>query len=297
MDPARRAHYGDFYGAAIHEPVAVVWGNCQAESVRVLLDGSPTFPVRTVRVPPVHELEAEDLGPMGALLPHVVILVAQPVRDGYRGLPIGTGEVATRLAPDAVVARVPIVRYVGLHPYAAIVRHPSAPAAVPPVVPYHDLRSLALAAGRPRGRLPGPATLRSVAAGSVAELARREGGTDLAVSDLLLPSGAGAAHTLNHPGNRILLGLARRVQGFLGLPDDAADPGRQLLGSIRAPVEAEVAEALGLDTPPTTAWTVEGAQVDPDEVHHAHVRWYREHPLWVQGGLDRHAQRMDMLGL
>jgi hypothetical protein len=297
MEPGRRAHYGDFYRADVHEPVAVVWGNCQAESLRVRLAGSPTFGLPTVRVPPVHELEADDLAPLAALLPHVAVLVAQPVRDGYRDLPIGTGELAARLAPDAAVVLVPIVRYVGLHPWSAIIRHPSAPAAVPPVVPYHDLRTLARAAGRPRGPTAGPAALRSVAAASVAELARREGGTDVAVSDLLLPAGAGAAHTLNHPGNPILLGLARRVQAFLGRPADAADPGRDLLDAITAPVEAPVAEALGLDIPPTTAWVVEGAPVDPGTVHDAQLGWYRDHPQWVEAGLVRHAERMTMLGL
>jgi hypothetical protein len=297
MEPGRCAHYGDFYRAEVHEPVAVVWGNCQAESIRVLLDASPTFGLRTVRVPPVHELVLGDLGPLAALLPHVAILVSQPVRDGYRGLPIGTSEMAARLTTGATVVRMPIVRYVGLHPYAAIIRHPSDPAAVPPVVPYHDLRSLAMAADRPRGRRPEPATLRAVAAASVAELARREGGTDVAVSDLLLPSGAGAAHTLNHPGNPVLLGLARRVQGFLGRPGDAADPGRELLGSISAPVEAAVTAALRLDAPPTTTWTVEGRPVEPQDVHDAHLRWYRDHPAWVQAGLGRHADRMTVLGL
>jgi hypothetical protein len=297
MEPDRRAHYGDFYRLDVHQPVAVVWGNCQAESLRVLLAGSPTFGLPTVRVPPVHELEADDLGPLAALLPHVAVLVAQPVRDGYRDLPIGTGELAARLAPDAAVVRVPIVRYVGLHPWSAIIRHRSAPAGVPPVVPYHDLRTLARAAGRPRGPAPAPAALRSVAAASVAELARREGGTDVAVSDLLLPAGASAAHTLNHPGNPILVALARRVQAFLGRPGDAADPGRELLGSIEAPVETPVAEALGLDIRPGATWTVDGVAVEPGTVHDAHLGWYRDHPQWIEAGLARHAERMTMLGL
>lgn len=50
----RRQHYAHFYGLAPlpsdDRPLLVVHGNCQAESLRVLLDGAAS-PVRTVRVP------------------------------------------------------------------------------------------------------------------------------------------------------------------------------------------------------------------------------------------------------
>ena len=88
----RRQHYAHFYGLLPlprdERPLLVVHGNCQAEALRVLLAGDAS-PVRTVRVPPVHELTSEDLPHLDRLLAEVDVLVSQPVRDGYRDLPVG----------------------------------------------------------------------------------------------------------------------------------------------------------------------------------------------------------------
>lgn len=300
MDPGRRAHYADFYdGCADPRPLAVVHGNCQAESLRVVLARSAGLPYRTVRVPPVHELEAPDLVPLRALLARCELLVSQPVRPDYRGLPLGTGQLADLLPRDARVRIVPVVRYTGLHPWSAIVRHPSDPALVPPVVAYHDLRTLTAAAGRPAPTAPpGPAALRAVGAASVAELARRERAyCDVGVSDLLPGLGTAAAHTINHPGNPVVVALARRLQDALGLPVDATDPGRALLGEVVAPLEPDVIAALGLDAAPRPHWVVRGAEVPDEDVRRVQLRWYRGHPAWIAAGLERHAERITLLGL
>jgi hypothetical protein len=296
MDPGRRAHYRTFYDASDGDAVAVVWGNCQAEALRVVLATSPTFPLPTVRVPPVHELVASDLAPLRSLLTRTAVLVTQPVRPNYRGLAVGTDELVARLAPSAAVVRWPVVRYVGLHPFAAIVRGPEGAAADPPVVPYHDLRTLARAAGRTPRRVLA-AALREVAQGSVGELARREQATDVAISDVFASFGAAAVHTVNHPGNGVLVTLARRIQRRLGLAADADDPGRELLGRLRAPLEAPVIEAMALDAPARPDWHVDGGRVDASEVEAAHLDWYGAHPDIVDGGLRRHAARADLLGL
>lgn len=298
MDAGRHAHFAEFYdGPPGEDPVAFVHGNCQAESLRLLLAGSPTFPYRTVRVPPAHELTPTDLPALERLLSRTALLLSQPVRDDYRGLPIGTGQLAAR--SSARVLRWPVVRFTGLHPYAAIVRHPSDRSAVPPVVPYHDLRTLATAAGaRAPARGASADRLRAVGGDSVDELARRERrDADVGVSDLLIALGADAAHTLNHPGNRVLVGLARRVQEALGTPADAADPGRELLGGIRAPLEPPVIEALGLDVTSRPDWLVDGTPVPVDRVRKAQLVWYARHPAWVEAGLRRHADRLRLLGL
>jgi len=298
VDPGRRAHYADFYdGPPGDAPLALVHGNCQAGSLRVLLDGSPTFPYRAVRMPPVHELTADDLPALYALLPRTALLVSQPVRDGYRDLPLGTAELAAGLPRGAQVLRWPVIRYAGLHPYTVIVRHPSDMSAVPPGVPYHDLRTLALAAGVGRAVPPGPAALRDAAAMSIDELGRRERTTtDVGVSDVLAGLGVEAAHTLNHPGNPVLVTLARRVQGAAGVPVDAADPGRVLLGGVRAPLEAPVLDALGLAASPRPHWLVDGHPVDDADVRTAQLAWYATHAAWVEAGLRRHAGRMALLG-
>ena len=288
---SRRRHYRDFYDGPADEqaPLGIVHGNCQAEALRVLLDGSPGLGWRVVRVPPVHELTADDLPALQALLARCTLLVSQPVRDGYRGLPLGTAEVVARLAPSATVVRVPIVRYAGLAPWTAIVRVPDG--AEPPLVPYHDLRVLT-------GRHPGPVDVPALAQESVDELARRERrDADVAVSDLLLPLGARATHVLNHPSNEVLLGLARRVQQALGRPPDAVDPGRELLGRIDAPLEPVVLEALGLTDPPRPDWWVDGEALPVERVTQAHRAFYAERPDVVAAGLARHGARLAALGL
>ena len=288
----RRQHYADFYDGPAPDgrPLGLVHGNCQAEALRVVLAGSPGLPWQVVRVPPVHELTADDLPALDALLARSSLLVAQPVRDGYRGLPLGTAEVAARLPPGARVVRVPIVRDMAVHPWQAIVRVPDG--AEPPVVPYHDLRTLT-------GLAPVDADLPAAAAASRAELARREArDCDVAVSDLLPSFGADAVHVLNHPGIGVLVALARRVQAALGVPADAPDPGRALLGGTRAPLERCVLEALGLDVALAREhWLVGGERVDASTVVAAQRAWYATRPDVVAEGLRRYADRLPLLGL
>lgn len=300
MGEGRRRHYGVFYGltAPPSRPLALVHGNCQAESLRVLLGGSPTLPYAAVRIPPVHELTGSDVPHLRRLLGRTGLLASQPVRDGYRALPIGTGELAAALPRGARVVRWPVIRHPALHPWSVIVRHPDDPAAAPPPVPYHDLRALAAAAGRPPGPGPTDAGLREVGDRGVAELARRERrDTDVGVSDLVLPLGARAAHTLNHPGNDVLIALARRIQDAVGAPADAADPGRVLLGGVRAPLTADVIRARGLDASPRPGWERDGTAISEARVRAEQIGWYATHPGWVEAGLRRHAETFPLLGL
>lgn len=295
----RQQHYAHFYGAQPlpddDRPLVLVHGNCQAESVRILLGEAAGLPVRTVRLPPVHELTADDLPFLDRLLDRVDVLVSQPVRDGYRDLPLGTGELISRAARRPRLVLVPVIRWAALHPFQVIVRSPRA--GEPPVVPYHDLRWLTLAAGRPE--LPGepsPDAVRAVREISVRELHERgERHGSVPVTDLLLEAGAGATQTVNHPGNPVLLGLARRVLDAVDLPSGIADPGRTLLDSIHAPVLPSVLRALDLPGQGRAAWRVHGTDVPDEEVRDAHLAWYREHPGVAEAGLARHAEAAEVL--
>ena len=177
----------------------VVVGNCQAESLRLLLDADD---VVTHRLPPVHELTAADVVPLRELLARTDLFVGQPIGDDYRGLPVGTAQLVACLPPGARTALVPTVRYAGLHPYHLLVHPPGLENPDPPAVPYHDVRTVLAAAGR--SALP-PLTIQAVQAvadASVAELARRERRHDtVRVGDLLARPVAGSMRTINHPGN------------------------------------------------------------------------------------------------
>ncbi|WP_313022352.1 WcbI family polysaccharide biosynthesis putative acetyltransferase [Mobilicoccus sp.] len=299
----RRRHYDVFYGLAPlpeddGRPCAIVLGNCQAESVRVLLGDGPAASVRTVRVPPVFEMGAEDLPHLTRLLGHVDILVAQPVREGYRGLPLGTAQVSRLLSERARVVRIPPLRYAGLYPRHVIVRSgPAGEAGDPPLAPYHDLATASMAAGRGAIDRVARDGVRTIAEESIAELERREREHDTVLaSDLLLPAGVEAAHTLNHPGNPVLVGMVRRVQARLGLPADAADPGRTLLRSIYAPVLPETCRALGLPAGAAReGWSIDGGPVSDEAVREAHLGWYAEHPGLAAHVLEVRARTVALL--
>ncbi|WP_169316278.1 WcbI family polysaccharide biosynthesis putative acetyltransferase [Mobilicoccus pelagius] len=300
----RRLHYGAFYGLELlpeddGRPLAIVLGNCQAESIRVLLGDGPAAATRSVRVPPVFELAEDDLPHLARLLAEVDVLVAQPVRDDYRGLPLGTAQVARGLPDGARVVRIPPLRYAGLYPRHVIVRSgPAGEAGDPPVAPYHDLATAALAAGRaPLGPVP-EVGVRAIAAESVAQVELRERRHDTVVaSDLLVPAGVDAAHTINHPGNTVLLGLAARVLDHLALSGEVVDPGRTLLRSILAPVLPETCRALGLPTDAAReAWSINGTTVADEEIRDRHLDWYAAHPGLAEHVLDARADTLAHLG-
>lgn len=296
VDPARQAHYQDFYGPAEQEdrPPLVVVGNCQAEALRILLDDDDA-PYRGVRIPPVHELEAADLPYLEALLGRCGYAVMQPVANDYRGLPLGTEQLRELLPKGAELVRVPVLFYSGTLPWQALVRDPRDGANDPPVVPYHDLRTLAQAAtGGARRELT---AIAEQAQASVAELRARESAYDaVPMADLLESPYAGIFHTINHPGNGMLTALANRVRTALGLASDITEPKETLLSSIISPVEPAVAEALGIE-PRGPDWLIDGVPLDPHEVISAQLAWYADNPPVVEAGMVRHEHRMRQLGL
>lgn len=294
---SRREHYGQFYGLRPlpdgDGPLVVVHGNCQAESLRVLLAGAGGC--RTVRLPPAHELTADDVPDLDRVVCAADALVSQPVSDGYRDLPVGAARLAGLVGGGRGAAVVvPALRWAALHPYQVVVRHPDAGEMA--VVPYHDLRTLLEAS---TGAAPHPAPahgVRALAALSRAHLVRRE--TDhraVPAHDLLEAAGADATQVVNHPGNAVLVGLAARVRRRLGLDPSVPDPGRTLLDSVHAPVDEATLGALGLDAPPRPDWRVGGATLPDEEVRELQLAWYREHPEVAPAALARHADAVEAL--
>ena len=300
---AEEEHYRDLLTGPGDEarPVLVVTGNCQAESLRLLLQSDD---VRTVRVPPLHDVRPHEVEPLRRWLALTDLLVTQPVRDDYRGLPLGTDQQVAALPASAVVAVVPIIRYSGLHPWQLVMHPPGLADPDPPVVAYHDVRLVAEAAWRRAGR-PGPpvepppaGAVLAVAAASVAELARREARVGaVAVSDLLDRPSGDTVRTVNHPGNRLLEPTAARVRTAFGLAERPPGVTRPLLTSVVAPLEAAVVEAHGLADEPRTDWSVGGRPVTPDAVAQAQLAWYAARPDALDLALDRSAEVRATLGV
>ncbi|RFA07428.1 hypothetical protein B7R21_14610 [Subtercola boreus] len=318
---ARQVHYGEFYGLVPlpdDAPLAVVSGNCQAESLRIMLDGPD---LRTVRIPPVFELVASDLPHLARLLARTRFFVSQPVHDDYHDLPLGTAQLAALLPSGARVVRMPVVRFAGLYPFHAIVRPPFDLSLVPPVVEYHDLRTVMRAwrrreegdvgAGLGAGAGVGAgadaasevaaatvAEVRAVARQSIAELSKREVFHDTVVlSDLFAAPDFGLMRTINHPGNAIWSAAASRVRSRLSLAEHARDPGRPLLNAVHAPREAVVIEAFGLETDPQPDWIVDGQTVAASDVVAAHLDWYAQYPAIIDAAIARHRGTLETLGL
>lgn len=278
----RRRHYAEFYGLApLPTEFGVVLGNCQAESLRTVMDAPDR---RFVRVPAVHEMTAEDAERLHEVVSAAHTVVSQPVRDDYHGLPLGTRQVAA--ATSARVLTVTPVRFGGLHPFQAAVRVPGVEEN-PPLVAYHDVRTLAAAAGIPVVSALQPDAVRAIGRASVEELRRREAATDVPVSDLFDSVTADHARTVNHPGNAVWLPLGARVLDVLGAPGGVTAPGRPLLNAVRAPIAPEVVDAWSLPDEPRDHWIIEGVEVDDAEVRAAHTDWYASHPEFVVVAVDR----------
>lgn len=291
--PAEEEHYRDFLRGPTDEarPVLLVTGNCQAESLRLLLDADD---VRAVRTPPLHDLRPHEVDPLHRWLGRTDLLVSQPVRADYRGLPVGTAQQQALLPGAARAVVVPILRYAGLHPWHLVMHPPGLDDPEPPVVPYHDVRLVARAAWSRDGRATetGPGAtdegIRAVAAASVAELARREAAVDaVRVSDLLAHPAGDTVRTVNHPGNRLLVPVAARVRAALGLEPRRPGVDRPLLTSVVAPLEAAVVAAHGLPDAPRPDWRVGGRTVVADAVARAQLAWYAARPDVLDLALER----------
>ncbi len=300
-DLPRAHHYGEFYGLKPlpddGRPFVLVHGNCQAESLRLLLQNAPEAPCASVRIPPVHELAADEVPFLERLLRRCDVLVVQPIADGYHDLPLGTADVTRTAATGRPTHTVvfPVFRFVGLFPYQVVT---GAPELQPPVVPYHDLRTLLRAAGRPAPPPLDAASVEAVTQWSLDGLRRREeaAGT-LPVHDLVRGAGVRAANTINHPGNPVLVGLARRVQAALGWPQTATDPGFELLDSVHTPLEPAVRDAVDPSASVRADWTVGGEAMSDADVADAQLAWYAAHPEAAPAILDRSRDQLRCLGV
>lgn len=279
---ARERHYSEFFGhAPLPERFGVILGNCQAESLRLVID-APEH--RFVRVPPVFEMDAGETARLHEVVGAADIVVSQPIRDDYRGLPLGTQQIAA--ITTARMLTVPPVRFAGLHPFQAAIRVPGVEGD-PPVVAYHDIRTLAAAAGIPVVSVLGPDAVRSVGRSSIETLREREKRADVRVSDLFDTVTADHARTVNHPGNAVWLPLGARVLELLGFAGETPDPGRPLLDAVQAPLAPEVVDAWSLADQPRAHWLVEGVEIDDAEVRAAHAAWYAAHPEFVDAAVER----------
>ncbi len=294
-------------------PIALVYGNCQAEAVRRILLTHPgmagTF--HLLRVPAVHEMTRRDLGLVERLLPRVQVLIAQEVKPDYRGMRLGTEQLADRIAADAVVIRYPVAFFEGVFPFHVYVNRDASPIATSaPLTDYHDLRILH-AAGLgwdapttqrwlARTQLD-PAWIRKNAEDSLAELRRRESQLQVRLADdISRPENLGSSfHTINHPTNALVTRVARQVLAHLGYGDaDRVLTSRQTyLDHLKAPREPQILRALGTEPAPDEpqTWRTAAGTYSTADVVRAHLACYDADPQLLAAGLAKHRKRLDAL--
>ena len=281
----------------------LVIGNCQAEALRQILDAVGDRPYRTVLVPPVHEIEASDLPHLEVLLRQTAVLSCQPIRNDYRDLPLGTGQLAAVLPAAATVLRWPVIRYAGLYPFQVIVRRPADRSVVPPPVPYHDLRTIAAALEGRSIPTPGTWTWNRPRFGPWQNTAGRRcptgrPGTPTSASrtswcrrDAMPPIRSTIPATPCWSPSPS--GCFPRW-GWIDVPN-----GWEPHCSDRCthPLSKRVLDALNVSGQARTHWWSNGRALDPESVHAVQLHWYRSNLDFLQLAVQRHGQIMDLLGL
>ncbi len=288
-------------------PVAVVLGNCQAPPVHDLLAASPAFAERYVLVPvtPIHLITAPEVRALQRLLARTELVVGQPVGPDYRGLGVGTEQLAAHVPASGRILRWPSMFWDAPFPYTVYVRAAHRVHIDAPIITYHDVRILAAAAaGMDATRTA--ALLRDhrpTAAGlqGVRDDMRRQYGTFDRLSDVTMLDWverpehfASAFWTINHPARSVLVELVRRIHERLELPYDPLDGPEPLVDSI-APIDASVLG--GRPGPPRPHWVVDGTVVPWDRLIASHLAWYASRPDVVAAGVAEHADRRTWLGL
>lgn len=293
--------YGQFYGTRPvgldARPLWIVFGGPQADALRALFATVSPAPYRTVPIPQESHITQDDVPYLHRWLSSAAALVTQSHLTGW-------GESAQpalhrSLAPGARTVVCPRLLFAGLHPYQ--VATSPALGKAPPIVPYHDLRTVALVAGicdrDARARHTSVQAVQHMAAWSLACQRLRERDCDVTVLDRMRDLGGEAMHAVDRPSNELLLTLARRVAEVLGVRLEIRLPRHEVFGDVQAPLEEVVVDALGLPDEPRPDWAVHGRPVTMQEVEDAQLEWYAAHPEVLDAILDTEHLRMAYLGL
>lgn len=284
----------------MERPLWIVHGGAQADPLRRLLHSATDAPYLVASTTSADTVTPEGLTHLRRLVAEADAFITEPLPRGYLGQPVGMDDLTPFLRLGTPVITFPRIHFEGLHPYQV----QAAPGVtdVPPIVPYHDLRTVAAVSGHSSkakawGGDVSPRALRECAAWSLVRMRLTEARTDVRVADVVRGAGAESVHTVNRPGNGLLMTIARGVQEALGVTTDLQDPGIDMLAQCSQPVSPQVAEALGVTPPTRDTWSVYGRQFSLEEVDEVQSRWYHDHPGILRAVLAQEHARMDLLGV
>lgn len=290
--------------------MCVVYGNCQAEAIRTLLDCSPAFRkrFRTQSIPAVHTVTTDTVEVAREAVAGASLIVSHPVRDGYHGYPVGSEEILECARPDCRRVTIPALYYDGLYPFQVYVRDEQGAAPGTPLSIYHDLRFL-FCAGQGwnietarawlRAFVPSAQGIEQAADAARAGLLAHEAELDVQVGERLTEP-ARLAHsffTVNHPTNAGMGHVVAEVHAQLGIPYPPPSTDDELLGTLRTPLEESVIEALELPVRPRSQWNIKGSTVTLEDLLAVHLEWYEGRRELVQAGLSEYEFRLRSLGI
>jgi len=296
-----------------HRPIALVYGNCQAEAVRRILVTHPGFAERyqLLRIPAVHEITPRELAMIESRLSEVEVLISQEIKSGYRGMRLGTQQLADRLPRTAQVLRYPVAYFEGMFPFHVYLNRGDSPiAASAPFTDYHDLRTMYAAnqgwdVATTLRRLDelelDPAWIRSNAERSLNLLAGRENSFAAQLTSVIRQHPTSSFKTINHPANGLVTEVARQLLVNLGYPDAdlVLDSRQTYLDHMTAPLEPQIVRALGGEPHLNERgdWITSAGTFSRTEVVTAHLAEYAADPDLLAGGLKKHAERLQNLEL
>ena len=290
----------------------MVYGNCTAEPLRSLLADSVAFSevYRTEPLPAVHEIASyETVSRVQQTVADAALVIYQPIRDDYHGMPVGSDQITSAASPSARLITIPSLFYDGIFPYQAYVRVTDRSRdEIPHLAGYHDLRFVFCAAqgwriDRAREWLRSfsgtPDGIRAWASHAQQRLAAYESPLDIRVSDRLFTA---ALHhrsffTVDHPTNDSLVEIVGCIHAALGLPYEAAPPTHPFVGAYQAPLDADVVAALDLPAGAGMDWTVQDRAYPREQLLADHLEHYARHPDGVMAAVEEHDDRMRVLGL
>jgi hypothetical protein len=291
-------------------PLALSFGNCQAEPLRQILGRSQSFAelYETIRVPPAHTMTRRQVALLRHVLPKASLLVGQPVSNNYRNLALGTDQISALLPKQARVVKWPALYWDGIFPFIAYVHIRPRQTIDAPITVYHDLRLIASAH---RGYSADEA-LKFLADYKVPDdgidfvlrqasrfLGDREEQCDVRIMDYLQDPDIEphAFYVVNHPRRFVLERIASEVHQLLGLVYGPGSDEWEPLGDTRAPIELDVLRCRGLVGNPHEDWIISGRSWSRDEIVRSHLDWYAVHQEAVVAGVSEHSSRLTALGL
>jgi hypothetical protein len=295
-----------------HRPIALVYGNCQAEALRQILLTHPAFAERyhLPRIPRVNDITPQVLAHIERRLPEVEVLITQEIEPGHRGMGLGTEELAARLPGSATVLRYPVAHFEGGFPFQVYVDRGDQPrlAVSPPVTDYHDLRMLYAASrgwdlGTTLRRLDelqlDPQWVRDNAERSLKDVSSGEAACTARLAAFIRQHPTTSFLTINHPANGLVTEVARQLLTRLGHRDaDLVLGSRQTcFDGLVTPLEPQIVRALGGEpgADPHGEWVVWSRTYSRAEVIGAYLALYAGDPGLVAEGLRQHAERLRTL--